>query len=126
MFEVLDKSSGNVIGLKVSGKLLHEDYQKFVPMLEELIEKHGSIRCYMELSDFSGVQLRAIWDEMKFDVKHCKEMERCAIVGDKSWHHWMSNLGKLIFHKTKLEYFDVSESDKAWDWVKEETCSCVS
>ncbi len=127
MFEILDKSEGKVIGVRVSGKLLHEDYQQFVPKLEKLIVVHGSIRCYMELGDFAGVELRAIWDEMKFDAKHLKDIERCAIVGDKSWHHWMSNMGKLIFHKASLQYFDVSESAKAWAWIKEDkpkSCCC--
>ena len=42
MFEVMERSSGKVIGLKLSGKLLHADYQEFVPMLEKLIEEHLS------------------------------------------------------------------------------------
>ncbi|MGO9597563.1 MAG: hypothetical protein ACLP7Q_06030, partial [Isosphaeraceae bacterium] len=37
MMEILDRSSGKVLGIKVSGKLLHQDYQRFVPMLEALI-----------------------------------------------------------------------------------------
>ena len=59
MVEVLDQSSGKLIGLKVSGKLLHKDYQTFVPMLEKLIEEHGGIRCLVEMTDLHGIELRA-------------------------------------------------------------------
>ena len=97
MFEILEKSSANVIGIKVHGKLVHEDYAQVVPKLEQLIEQHGSIRCYCELTDFHGITPHALWDELKFDTKHCRDIERCAMVGDPSWHQWMSKIGQMIF-----------------------------
>ena len=119
MFEILEKSSGNVIGFKVRGKLVHEDYAQFVPKLEQMIEQHGSIRCYCELTEFHGLTPHALWDELKFDTKHCKDIERCAIVGDPSWHHWMTKIGQTIFHRADVRYFDQSRSQEAWDWVCE-------
>ncbi len=127
MIEVLDRSQGRVIGLRLNGKLVHADYQRLIPMLEELIEKHGSFRCYCEMADFHGITPHALWDEMKFDVKHCKDIQRCAIVGDKASHKWMSKIGGMIFYKANMKYFDVSESDKAWEWITEgATCCCCS
>ena len=76
MVEGLDQSSGKLIGLKVSGKLLHEDYQTFVPMLEKLIEEHGSVRCLIEMTDLHGIEPRALWDEIQFDVHHARQIER--------------------------------------------------
>ena len=89
MIETLSRSSGKVFGMRVSGKLLHQDYELFVPALEKLIEKHGSIRCLVEMIDLHGIELRALWDEIKFDVRHARQIERCAVVGDKAWEAWM-------------------------------------
>ena len=75
MIEILERGSGKVFGMKVSGKLLHRDYQQFVPMLEKLIEEHGSVRCLIEMIDFHGIELRALWDEIKFDVRHARQIE---------------------------------------------------
>ena len=119
MFEILEKSTGNVIGMKVKGKLVHEDYEQFVPRLEKLIEEHGSIRCYCELTDFHGITPHALWDELKFDVKHCKDIERCAIVGDPSWHQWMSRMGQTIFSQAQMKYFNVDQAEEAWQWASE-------
>ena len=127
MIEVIEKSGSNVIGLRVDGKLLHADYQQFIPKLEALIEEHGSIRCYCEITSFAGIELKALWDELKFDVKHCKQIERCAIVGDPSWHQWMTKSGKVIFHKADIRYFHQGESDQAWAWLTETAdCCCGS
>ncbi len=82
MIEILDKSSGKVFGMRVSGKLLHQDYQQFVPRLEKLIEEQGSNRCLVEMIDLHGIELRALWDEIKFDARHARQIERCAVVGD--------------------------------------------
>ena len=35
MIEILTHGSNKLFGMRISGKLLHEDYQQFVPELEE-------------------------------------------------------------------------------------------
>ena len=55
MIEILDRSSDKVVGIRVAGKLLHEDYQQFVPMLERRIADHGSVRCLVEMIDLHGI-----------------------------------------------------------------------
>ena len=119
MIEILDQSSGKVFGMRVSGKLLHEDYERFVPLLEKLIEDHGSIRCLVELTDLHGIEPRALWDEIKFDVHHARQIERCAVVGDKKWEAWMTKLSRPIFCRAEIRFFDRAETEKAWEWIKE-------
>jgi len=121
MFQMLDQSSGKVIGLRLSGKLLHEDYQQFIPKLEALIQEHGSIRCLIEMTEFHGFELRALWDEIKFDTTHATRIERCAVVGNKTWERWATNLCKPLFFKATIQYFDASKLDEAWEWINEGT-----
>ncbi len=119
MIETLDQSSGRVFGMRVSGKVLHQDYERFVPMLEKLIEDHGSVRCLVELCDLHGIELRALWDEFKFDARHARQIERCAVVGDRRWEAWMTNLSRPIFSRAEIRFFDLSETEKAWEWIKQ-------
>jgi hypothetical protein len=119
MIEVLGEGSGKVFGMRVSGKLLHQDYQQFVPRLEKLIEEHGSIRCLVEMLDLHGIALRALWDEIKFDVRHVRQIERCAVVGDRAWEAWMTRLSRPIFSNAAIRFFDVTERDRAWEWIRE-------
>lgn len=119
MIEILDRSSGNVFGMRVSGKLLHRDYQQFVPMLEKLIERNGRIRCLVEMTDLHGIELRALWDEIKFDVRHARQIERCAVVGDRAWEAWMTRLSRPIFVNADIRFFDLTEREQAWEWLRE-------
>jgi len=119
MIETLDQSSGKVFGMRVSGKVLHQDYERFVPLLEKLIEDHGSVRCLVELTDLHGIEPRALWDEIQFDVHHARQIERCAVVGDKKWEAWMTKLSRPIFARAEMRFFDRAETEKAWEWIKE-------
>lgn len=121
MFEILDKTTGNIVTIRLEGKLAHDDYAQFVPKLEKLIAEHGKIRCYCEMGDFAGMTPHALWDELKFDTRHFKDVERCAIVGDPSWHQWMTKVGQTIFRSTKMKYFEQSQSEEAWQWVCDDT-----
>jgi hypothetical protein len=119
MIEVLSRGSGKVFGMRVSGKILHQDYQQFVPMLEKLIEEHGSIRCLVEMTDLHGIELRALWDEIKFDVRHSRQIERCAVVGDRAWEAWMTKLSRPIFFNAEIRFFDLVDRTKGWEWIEE-------
>ncbi len=119
MIEILDRGSGKVFGMRISGKLLHRDYQHFVPTLEKLIGEHGGIRCLVEMADLHGIELRALWDEIKFDVRHAPQIERFAVVGDQAWEAWMTKLSRPIFFNAEIRFFETVDREKAWEWIEE-------
>lgn len=117
MIERLEKSSGNIIGYRISGKLHDEDYKIFVPDLEAVIKKEGPVRVLIELHDFHGWDLHAAWDDLKLGVTHYSDFERMAMVGENKWEEWMAKLGKP-FAKGEIRYFDAHEIEEAWEWLK--------
>ena len=60
MIELLNASSDKVFAMRVSGTLMHEDYQQFVPRLKKLIEEHGRVRCLVEMTGFNGMSAGAV------------------------------------------------------------------
>lgn len=119
MFEYVEmEGPEGLVGIRTTAKLTHEDYQKFLPKFDEAIAKHGSVRVYFDMTDFHGMELQAVWDDLKWETKHCKEIERCAVVGDKKWEEWMIKICKP-FYKAAVRYFDAGEKDQALEWIKE-------
>jgi SpoIIAA-like len=119
VIEVLPESSGKVVGLKISGKLMHDDYHTFVPLLEQHIKDYGTVRVLVIFHDFVGLEARALWDEMKFDTNHCRDVERCAIVGETAWEAWSTKLAKPLFPKGMINYFDSDRLADAWQWIQQ-------
>lgn len=117
MIEILPHA-GKAIGFKLSGKLHDEDYKHFVPAIDDAIAEHGKARLLAWFDDFHGWDMHALWDDIKFSTTHCTTIERIALVGDKKWEEWMAKICKP-FTMAKIEYFDVSEIEKAWAWLDE-------
>ncbi len=119
MYEVLGGSEGNVIGVRVSGKLKKEDYERLEPWLEKEVERHGKLRVLVLMEDFSGWDsLEAAWEDLKIDVRFNKYIERVALVGDAVWQKWMTKLSNPLAH-AELRYFDMSHLEDAWAWIRE-------
>ncbi len=70
------------------------------------------------MKDFHGWGAGALWQDIKFDIKHFKDIERLAMVGDRKWEKGMSIFCKP-FTTAKVKYFDSKEIDKAQVWIKE-------
>src|SRR5579872_849838 len=118
MIEQLPAPSEKVLAFKLSGKLHDEDYKRFVPLIDAAAAKEGKVRLLARFEDFHGWDLHALWDDIKFSTKHCTDIERIALVGDKTWEKWMAKVCKP-FTLAKVRYFDVAETDAAWAWLGE-------
>jgi hypothetical protein len=119
MIEILDGTSGKVFAMRVSGKLLHRDYLQFVPLVEKQLEKHGSVRCFIEMTEFHGIEPGALRDDIRFDLQHARQIERCAVVGDRDWDAWMTKLSRPLFSRAEVRFYELAERDQAWKWINE-------
>jgi len=113
-------SDGRILEVQVTGKLRHEDYQHFVPVVDRLVRKHGKIRILFEMVDFHGWHASALWDDIKFDVKHFSDIDRLAIVGDKKWEQGMSVFCRP-FTTAAIRYFDRTAISQARSWLENES-----
>ena len=113
-----EPAGGKLVEVRLSGKLHKADYEHFVPEVEKAIAANGKIRVLMEMHDFHGWDLPALWQDIKFDRKHHQDIERIAMVGDKKWESGMAAFCKP-FTSAKIRYFDVSDFAAAREWIAE-------
>lgn len=110
---------GKVLEAHLDGMLVKEDYARFVPEFERLLAEHGKLRVLVVMHDFHGWKIGALWEDIKFDVKHFRDIERIAIVGEKKWQEWMSAFCRP-FTTAKVRYFDFDRLESARKWIAEE------
>jgi hypothetical protein len=110
-------NGGKVLEVCVSGKLTHDDYHQLVPAFNRLTQEHGKLRVLFEMVDFHGWDAGALWDDIKFDLKHFSNIERLAMVGDKEWERGMS-LFCRPFTTATIRYFDSSAMPEARAWLE--------
>jgi hypothetical protein len=118
--KLTELNDAKVLEVTASGKLTDEDYQqRFFPEIERLTKQHRKIRLLFEMTQFHGWEPEAAWDDLKLNFKHGHDIERVAMVGEKKWQHWMTELAKP-FVTAKVQYFDHTEAEQARAWVKED------
>jgi hypothetical protein len=116
--ELHQEADGKVLNVRVSDKLTKEDYDRFVPEFERLILQHGKIRVLFEMNDFHGWEVAALWEDIKVDFKHFNDVERLAMVGEKSWQKGMSYFCRP-FTTANVRYFEHNDLERAREWVSE-------
>lgn len=116
--ELREDADGRVLNVKASGKLAKVDYEHWLPEMERLIQKHGKVRVLFEMHDFHGWEAGALWQDVKFELKHFRDIERLAMVGEKAWEHGMAVFCKP-FTTAKIRYFDRNQAAEARSWIAE-------
>jgi hypothetical protein len=111
-------ATDDMLEVQVTGKLTKESYQQLVPVVDQQIKDHGKLRILFEMHDFHGWTAGALWEDMKFDLKHWKDIERLAIVGESKWEKGMASFCKP-FTTAKIKYFEPNELEAARAWVAE-------
>lgn len=102
--------------LKAVGKLTHEDYATITPLLESALERvqTPTVKALVDGTEMEGWDARAAWDDFRLGLKHNREFERIAIVGNKKWQEWAARLGSW-FSAGEVKYFE--DFDKALRWL---------
>lgn len=118
MFKAIPVNVKGVVAFKAVGKLTHDDYQKFLPILEKVLEEEGSVSLLLELENFHGWDIEAAKDDYEFAKSHLESFRRIALVGDKGWEHWLAAMTRP-FVDTEIRFFTHDQLTQAWDWVRE-------
>jgi hypothetical protein len=109
---------GRVVEVDLHGKLTRADYEVFVPDTEKAIREYGKVRILVTMHDFHGWDMGALWEDVKWNAKHFNHIERLAIVGEKTWHKWMTGFCKP-FTTAQVRYYTLEQVGQARAWLNE-------
>lgn len=116
--ELNSDADSRILEVRASGKLSSQDYETLEPGVESLIEG-GKIKILFVMHDFHGWELGAVWEDIKFATKHCRDVEKIAMVGETAWEKWMAAICKP-FTMSAVKYFDSGDEPAARDWLAAE------
>lgn len=115
----LEQKEGlKIVTIKFTDVLNKGDYELFVPQLEELMKSKDKMRLLIELDEFKGLTLGALWEETKFSFKHFDDIDRVAVVGEKKAGEPNTVLTKP-FKWAEVRFFKTSEKGEAKQWLIE-------
>ena len=104
--------------LRIVGKLTHDDYEKITPLIDSALEgvKSPKVNVFVDALELEGWELRAAWDDLKLGLKHNKDFNKIAILGQKKWQKYLTKIPSW-FISGEVKYFE--EVNAAFFWLKE-------
>ena len=87
MLEAISDLPEGVVGLRASGTVSRQDYDRVVePMLAAAYREGRRVRfLYHMAPEFKGFTPGAAWEDARIGMQYLRLFERCAIVSDKAW-----------------------------------------
>jgi len=106
------------LSLKAIGKLTHDDYKIITPMLESALagSKEPKLKVLFDGTELEGWELRAAWDDFKLGVKHARQFEKVAIVGNANWQDLGAKIGSWFVSGEIKSFQDITS---AINWLDE-------
>ena len=123
--QLIEECGGKILTVHVSGRVTKADFESFCPRFTRLMRHHGTQHVLFDMTDFRGWDAAALWEDIKFDLKHFADIERLAMVGDKTWQRSLAMLYKR-FTRATIRYFDHTDVAEARKWLGDNTATLVA
>lgn len=115
MHELLDFPDPNLYGIAFSDALTEEDHDIFASTLADHLKEHTTTRVLITMDDVDSWAPEERWTDLAFDIRHLRDLDKVAIVGEDVWETWLDKVEELFPMSTVQIYEDQEE---ALDWVR--------
>jgi hypothetical protein len=104
------------IEFAIKGKLTKEEYEAFESKIESLLEDYNipSMNVLIDIRETTGVEIKALWSDFLFAIRHFNEIKKVGIVGNKKLEEYtIKAANKLV--SSDMQYFE--DHEKAHKWL---------
>ena len=111
----MTESADNTLGFRVQGDVTREDYDALDQAVAGVVEEHGSARILLDLTDFRWEKVDAWGADWRFGKTFKKDIDKMAIVGDRTWERYVAKLAQPFYAK-ESHFFETDGA--AWEWLR--------
>jgi hypothetical protein len=118
MLQFIKDLPDNVVGIRATGEVDKEDYERvLIPRIDELAKRQGEINYLLVLeTDVQNFSAAAWWQDFKLGLKNFTKWNKVAIVTDQTTVEWLTDKASH-FIPGKSRGYKLSELNDAIDWV---------
>lgn len=120
VIEFMDESAGNILGVRVTGKLSEADYRDvFAPRIRLLLGQFQTLKVLFVMDEaFDGWSLGAAWANTILDLKHRRDFKKIAMVGGPRWEEWCAKTVAMLLMSGEMRTFRLDQLTQAWEWLR--------
>ncbi len=120
MFEVMDESLDDVLGVRATGKLTRADYADVLePQLKSLLRRYRTVNVLFLMDEnFECWSLGAAWANTVLVFTHRRDFGKVAMVGGPTWEKWCAEKAASPLMNCELQTFGREQLAQAWLWLR--------
>jgi len=115
-------SEGDVIALRVSGRLERDEIERMLDRLEKALENER-VNMFVEVAGYTGFDAEGLPEQLRRGGRllgKLRRLDRVAIVTDQPWVRGLARVESALLPKVRYEIFGSDERDRALAWVRGE------
>ena len=105
-----------VVEIAVEGTVTKQGLEEAINAIHAGFEQEGKTRIIEIIEHFTGIELAAIWTDIRLGVPLAQKVDRVAVVADQTWIRQLAELGRL-FTRAELKVFAPAELEQARAWI---------
>lgn len=118
--QLKEENGGKLLIVFISEKLTKSDCEQFVSHIDRLADKHPKVRVLFDMTidttDCSDWDMCNLWGSTPTTVHHFSNIDRLAIVGEKTQQHGMAMFCKP-FTRATIRYFNHDDAFMVRQWL---------
>jgi hypothetical protein len=116
MIRYSTEAGSPVVEITVEGSITNKDLENTINGLHSGFDQDGKTRVIEIIRHFTGMELSALWTDIRLGLPLAQKVERVAVVADQAWIRQLAELGRL-FTKAELKVFAPDELARARAWI---------
>ncbi len=93
-----------VVEITVEGSITNHELEETIKGLQAGFDHGGKSRIIEIIRHFTGMELSALWTDIRLGVPLAQKVDRVAVVADQTWIRQFAEVGRL-FTKADLKVF---------------------
>lgn len=117
MFEILPRTDGSYVGVRLIGALTGEDVRALAAYLRRVADERGPLRVLFAASEWTGwASWGALWADATAEVQLSDHVAKLAMAGKGIVDDSMTQALKPFVH-ARVRWFPSAELEDAWRWL---------
>lgn len=117
MHDFLEFPDPNLFGIELQDALTEDDYDALTSSLKSHLEEHTTTRVFFVMNDVDDWAPEKHWDELSFDIRLVRDLDKVAVVGDDLWEPWLEKV-ELLFPMSTVQTYAAEGREEALAWLR--------
>ena len=116
MIRYSTEPGSRVVEITVEGTISNHELEETINELHSGVDQNGKTRVIEAIQHFTGMELAALWTDIRLGEPLAQKVDRVALVADQKWIRQLAELGHL-FTRAELKVFALDELAQAQTWI---------